>query len=795
MVTSAKSKKTVRQILDKNGKPFKAAATENIWVGYDKVFSNPTDNNKVLAFTTGKKYFENLIKEFDAASSEIYITGWQVNWDALLEPGTRLIGVLYRAAKRGVNIYVMPWDDTEPMQTYDDQTKYALLGINKKLGKTKVHVQLAASMADKNKKFFSHHQKCVIVDRKIAYVGGIDLAYGRYDDETYNLQANADGREVLNRYNAGLSPGLLNLTKKGIVDPDLLEGGYDTMHIPVVMEKSTSDNVIDEVLGGAWQVPYTENLAAADAHKNIKIYKTLDPNRQPRQPWQDVHSRIEGGAVADLLSNFIWRWNSIAVANKQLKLPAAPSVESMGKPGTCSVQVLRSASAAMRKAETSVQSAKEKASIKAGVQSDIHEAMKLLIEKANRFIYIENQFFVSDFGQVLGAGTSGVLSGPAKAADNVSWGVDQTTGAMASRKSTTGSATELPSNDICKALGDRINQAICDARDPNFHVYITLPVHPEGSLGKGAVMTQVHWTMQSLAFGSQSLLNRIRRSLKARELFDKEDKDWKRVYADQNREYEEIDIDRCFKYVTLLNLRNYKLLPNGHYITEQIYVHSKLMIVDDRYVLMGSANINDRSLLGGRDSELAVLIMDNEHSMEDVNGKNSNKLVRKFAHNMRKEVWNKLFGITGGQHPASGLKDAIKQPGKPESWELIQKQAKDNAALYEAAFPFVPRNYIKDSTTPASVWPVWINGKQTSPMPFEDIFWTKARHTAAASNLSKIKGYITALPHLWTFGENNDFKYSTPLMVNNDMHNDADALTPKTALASTESVSANTATV
>jgi phospholipase D1/2 len=36
----------------------------------------------------------------------------------------------------------------------------------------------------------------------------------------------------------------------------------------------------------------------------------------------------------------------------------------------------------------------------------------------------------------------------------------------------------------------------------------------------------------------------------------------------------------------------------------QIYVHSKLMIIDDCVTLIGSANINDRSLLGSRDSEV-----------------------------------------------------------------------------------------------------------------------------------------------------------------------------------------------
>ena len=38
----------------------------------------------------------------------------------------------------------------------------------------------------------------------------------------------------------------------------------------------------------------------------------------------------------------------------------------------------------------------------------------------------------------------------------------------------------------------------------------------------------------------------------------------------------------------------------------QVYTHSKLMIVDDWCLIVGSANINDRSMLGDRDSEMAV---------------------------------------------------------------------------------------------------------------------------------------------------------------------------------------------
>lgn len=37
-----------------------------------------------------------------------------------------------------------------------------------------------------------------------------------------------------------------------------------------------------------------------------------------------------------------------------------------------------------------------------------------------------------------------------------------------------------------------------------------------------------------------------------------------------------------------------------------IYVHAKGMIVDDEYVILGSANINERSMAGSRDTEIAM---------------------------------------------------------------------------------------------------------------------------------------------------------------------------------------------
>ena len=177
----------------------------------------------------------------------------------------------------------------------------------------------------------------------------------------------------------------------------------------------------------------------------------------------------------------------------------------------------------------------------------------------------------------------------------------------------------------------------------------------------------------------------------SQKLRDKKDLNDGRVYSAANTEYLKIPVEECFKYVTLLNLRNWTKLKD-RYVTEQIYIHSKLMIVDDRYVIMGSANVNDRSLLGTRDSELAVLIVDDEIERKDICGNGKPVPVRKFAHDLRREVWQKIFGMTGDVRPATELLAAIEHPASPKSWKAIQRVASSNAALYEAAFGYIPRN-------------------------------------------------------------------------------------------------------
>ena len=90
------------------------------------------------------------------------------------------------------------------------------------------------------------------------------------------------------------------------------------------------------------------------------------------------------------------------------------------------------------------------------------------------------------------------------------------------------------------------------------------------------------------------------------------------------------------EYITFHGMRNWAVLM-GKLVQEIIYVHSKLMIVDDKYVICGSANINDRSLLGKRDSELAAVIRDEEFQDSVFNGQRVQ--VGKYAYSLRKKIF------------------------------------------------------------------------------------------------------------------------------------------------------------
>jgi phospholipase D1/2 len=116
-----------------------------------------------------------------------------------------------------------------------------------------------------------------------------------------------------------------------------------------------------------------------------------------------------------------------------------------------------------------------------------------------------------------------------------------------------------------------------------FKVWIFIPLVPgfAGELDDAeAVIPRVimHWQYSTICRGSNSLMTRVA----------------------------ELGVDPS-RYIKLFGLRTHGVV-SGKPHTEIVYIHSKLMIVDDDRAICGSANINERSMRGSRDSEICILV-------------------------------------------------------------------------------------------------------------------------------------------------------------------------------------------
>jgi len=765
---------------DKSDNSYTAAATHSHWVHYtsgpdrqSENFAEYTEGNAVQAFLGGKAYFAALLTAFKQAKKSIYITGWQVNWDAQLAEGVRLEDALLEAAQASphLQIYIMPWKNPSQVETYAAATERVFAAMNSHLSRKVFYVQRAGS---KSGVMFSHHQKSVIVDERLAFVGGIDLAYGRYDDH-YGLLANAEGRQGMNMYNSCIPPIGRQSSYNPMEEYVIPAGNYQRENQQNERQRmeqrqtASVKHIIDNVLKHQlWQ-------SSSTANKSV----VLDPMIQPRMPWQDYQMQIEGPAVHDLVRNFVFRWNSYGSSYPNnplqtqipvLKIPSIPQE----KKGSCQVQVLRSASLNMRRDEHKhMPDEAPNAKVK---QDDILRSIHLLISKAEHYIYIENQFFVSAFEK-----------SSIRDKDPLSPVADSINPSVSTFATRILPDDEAPQNPVAEWLGDRIKRAIFSSMVQPFHVYIVLPVNPEGRLDDPTIVAQIHLTRQSLVFGSHSLLNRIRRSLWVKQQLEAQSvprKEWYLRIAELEEQcgaqYKDIDFSACDAYVTLLNLRDHAEL-NGTAVTEQIYVHSKLMIVDDRYVLVGSANINDRSLLGDRDSELAVLISDTAHGYTDLDGTGIAAPTRNFARELRQNAWRKWLGSAAGE-----CAEALDKPALKASWEKIQALGKTNSDAYTKTFNFIPRddyqpdenNDYLDSTEKTKVWTsIWPVLQANSPatqsdkayMPFTEVFWTSNRIDQHRNRMKSVKGYFTKLSVHWTEGENNLIPYNTRLIARNSI--------------------------
>jgi phospholipase D1/2 len=144
-------------------------------------------------------------------------------------------------------------------------------------------------------------------------------------------------------------------------------------------------------------------------------------------------------------------------------------------------------------------------------------------------------------------------------------------------------------------IAARIAQSIRDGGDPVIG-YILVPLYPEGYPADAAIQEQLRWQWNTM----EMMYHLIAEAIKEKRIHTHPKQYLKFLCVGQR---ETLELSRASRADPPAKSREAALFNSRRV---PIYVHSKLMIVDDEYIILGSANINERSLAGDRDSEICV---------------------------------------------------------------------------------------------------------------------------------------------------------------------------------------------
>lgn len=503
-------------------------ASQSHWTGKNRFDSFAPIRLNVAAqwLVDGRDYFWNLSRAILLAKERIYIHDWWLSPELYLRrPGKeqyRLDRLLKRKAEEGVKIFVILYKEVSNRTTPTDSnyTKQTLVNLH-----PNIMVQRSPSHFATGTFYWAHHEKLCVIDEAIAFMGGLDACFGRWDTAQHVL-----------------------------IDDGEPHGPDGAEQIWIGKDYSNS-RVLDF---------HTLNRPEQDMYDRSKV---------PRMPWHDVAMQIVGQPARDLCRHFVQRWNYLLrVKNHSRKMPFLlpppdfkPSeLAEQGLTGTCELQICRSAGPWSLGTQNRIEHSIQNAYLKA-------------IQLSEHFVYIENQFFIT---------------------------------------STTVNDVIIE-NKIGDALVNRIIRAHHDGVKWRACIVIpllpgfTFPIdHGEAS----AVRLIMECQNRTISRGPNSIFARLRK--------------------------EGIDPD---EYITFFSLRGWGKLAGDVLTTEQVYIHGKCMVVDDRVVIIGSANINDRSQRGDRDSELASVIRDTDMIDSRMAGKPFK--VGRFAHTLRVRLMREHLGV------------------------------------------------------------------------------------------------------------------------------------------------------
>ncbi|CAL9057189.1 unnamed protein product [Musa banksii] len=336
----------------------------------------------------------------------------------------------------------------------------------------------------------------------------------------------------------------------------------------------------------------------------------------PREPWHDSHTRIEGPAAWDVLFNFEQRWRKQGGKDILLRLTDLSDIiippSSVMFPehrDTWTVQLFRSidASAAFGFPESPEDAAA--VGLVSGkdnvIDRSVQDAYIHAIRRAKNFIYIENQYLIgSSFG----------------------WKADDI------EPKDIGALHLIP-KELSLKIASKIEAG------ERFAVYVVMPMWPEGAPELGQGQAILDWQRRTM----EMMYTDVAQALRAKGV-EANPEEYLNFFCLGNRE-----VKRSGEYEPREHPK-----PDTNYMRSQearrfmIYVHSKLMIVDDEYIICGSANINQRSMDGGRDSEIVMGAYQPYHL-------STTEPARGQIHGFRMALWYEHLGVLDDDflHPES----------------------------------------------------------------------------------------------------------------------------------------------
>ncbi|XP_053077183.1 phospholipase D1 isoform X4 [Acinonyx jubatus] len=625
------------------------------------------ENTLAKWYVNAKGYFEDVANAMEEAQEEIFITDWWLSPEIFLKRPVvegnrwRLDCILKRKAQEGVRIFIMLYKEVElALGINSEYSKRTLMRLhpNIKVMRHPDHVSSSVYL-------WAHHEKIVVIDQSVAFVGGIDLAYGRWDDHEHRLTDVGSVKRVT------VGPSLSSFTAEtteSMESLSLQDKNKASNNLPTLRTVDDMDSKLKGVGKSRKFSKFSlyrhlhrhhlhdaDSISSIDSASNTSSLRSLqtgmgelhgetrfwhgkdycnfvfkdwvqldkpfadfiDRHSTPRMPWHDIASAVHGKAARDVARHFIQRWNFTKIMKSKYRslsypflLPKSQTTAHELKyqvPGSvhANVQLLRSA-------------ADWSAGIKYHEES-IHTAYIHVIENSKHYIYIENQFFISC------------------ADDKV----------------------------VFNKIGDAIAQRILKAHRENqrYRVYVVIPLLPgfEGDISTGggnALQAIMHFNYRTMCRGENSILGQLKAKLG----------------------------NQWINYISFCGLRTHAELE-GNLVTELIYVHSKLLIADDNTVIIGSANINDRSMLGKRDSEMAVIVQDTETVPSVMDGEEYQ--AGRFAQGLRLQSFRVVLGYLSD--PSENIQDPVSDKFFKEVWVAT---AARNATIYDKVFRCLPNDEV-----------------------------------------------------------------------------------------------------